>query len=82
MDTAIAINGYASVGLVFVWLVLASLWFITWLLGKELWRRLKRTYHFTVILYWLDRLEEGGVREFKKAEAEDAEKKEAGNADR
>ena len=69
---------YALIGMLTKWVILAIGWGATWLVGKSLWKRLIRIYHFTVIIYWLDRLEKGGWREFKKAEQEDAARKQGG----
>lgn len=74
METFISINTYAAIGLTVVAALIGLGWFLTFIAGKLLWRRLVRVYHFTVILYWLDRLEKGGRREFQKAEAEDKAK--------
>ena len=73
MDTAMYITAFVLFGLLAVWALMLTLWCGTWLVGKLLWRRLMRIYHFTVILYWLDRLEKGGWRVFQKAEQEDKE---------
>lgn len=50
---------------------LGATWWLSGLLGKEVFARLRRTYHLSVIGYWLDRLEKGGIREFQKAERQD-----------
>lgn len=50
---------------------LGATWWLTGLLGNAVYKRLRRTYHLTVIGYWLDRLEKGGMREFQKAEEYD-----------
>lgn len=63
---------YAWIGWATVTAILIPAWFLTGLLGKSVFDRLCRVYHFTVIAYWLDRLEQGGVRVFQKAEQEDA----------
>lgn len=39
--------------------------------GAEFSEPVMRAYYFTVILYWLDRLEKSGWRTFQKAERED-----------
>lgn len=59
------------VGLVVSAIGIALLSWIALLWGETAWRRLRRCYHLTVLAYWLDRLERHGVREFRKAEAED-----------
>lgn len=41
--------------------------YATNLLGKHLFRRIRRVYHIAVIGYWLDRLEREGTHVFKKA---------------
>lgn len=71
-------NFYTAIGVFCAAIILLVLWVVTGLWGCEVWRRLTRAYHLTVILYWLDRLEKGGVRVFQKAEAEDAQKKQQG----
>jgi hypothetical protein len=62
------------IGLVCSLIALSVLWWISGLWGVAVLKRLKRVYHLTVILYWLERLEEHGVREFQKAEIEDLER--------
>ena len=74
MNTAILFTTYAAVGLATTALLIAIGWALTFLAGRRLWQRLIRIYHFTVILYWLERLEKGGWREFQKAEREDKER--------
>lgn len=54
---------------------LACLWWLTGLLALSTFERLRRMYHLTVLGYWLHRLEKGGMRVFRKAEREDAEKR-------
>lgn len=71
MEAIAYINAYALLGMLTMWGILAIGWVTTWVVGRLLWKRLARIYHFTVILYWLGRLEKGGWREFQKAEAED-----------
>lgn len=63
---------YAWIGWATATVILIPAWFLTGLLGKSVYDRLRRVYHLTVIGYWLDRLEQGGVRVFQKAEQEDA----------
>ena len=81
METFISINTYAAIGLTVAAALIGLGWFLTFIVGKQLWKRLVRVYHFTVILYWLDRLEKGGWREFQKAEAEDKAKAAQGGKD-
>jgi hypothetical protein len=50
---------------------LGATWWLAGLLGNEVFKRIRRVYHLSVIWYWLDRLEKGGMREFRKAEADD-----------
>lgn len=71
MNAATLVTTYAVIGLAVVAALLGLGWFLTFIAGKLLWRRLVRVYHFTVILYWLDRLEKSGWRTFQKAERED-----------
>lgn len=69
--TYAAILGFGLMALSASILLLCALgatWYLTGLLGREVFNRMKRVYHLTVIWYWLDRLEKGGVREFQKAE--------------
>ncbi|GER16734.1 hypothetical protein [Variovorax boronicumulans] len=65
----------ASIVLLFA---LGAAWWLVGLLGNEVYKRLRRTYHLTVIGYWLDRLEKGGMREFQKAEEYDEALKKKG----
>ena len=47
---------------------------LCWLSGRmaaDTYKRLRRTYHLSVIGYWLERLEKGGMREFQRAEKHD-----------
>ena len=81
MSATTTITTYALIGMLTMWVILAIGWGATWVVGKLLWRRLIRIYHFTVIIYWLDRLEKGGWREFKKAEQEDKARKQGANHD-
>ena len=74
MSATTTITTYALIGMLTMWVILAIGWGATWVVGRLLWKRLTRIYHFTVILYWLERLEKGGWREFQKAEAEDKAK--------
>ncbi len=71
MNAATLVTTYAAIGLAVVAALLGLGWYLTLIAGKLLWRRLVRVYHFTVILYWLDRLEKSGWRTFQKAERED-----------
>ena len=81
MDTTITFTTYTLLGMLTMWIILAIGWGITWVVGRLLWKRLTRIYHFTVILYWLDRLEKGGWREFQKAEQEGKSRKQGSNHD-
>ena len=71
MNTATLVTTYAAIGLTVVVALLGLGWYLTLIAGGLLWKRLVRVYHFTVILYWLDRLEKAGWRTFQKAERED-----------
>ena len=73
----IATVAIGFIGLVCSLIALSVLWFISGLWGVAVWKRLKRVYHLTVILYWLERLEKNGVREFQKAEAEDLKRRQS-----
>ena len=81
MSTVTLVVTYAVIGLALVSALLGVGWWATFVVGKLLWKRLNRVYHFTVILYWLERLEKGGWREFQKAEAEDKAKAAQGGKD-
>lgn len=66
--------GYAvmlGAGGIVAGLFLAGVWFLVGLLGRDVFKRLRRIYHLRVIGYWLDRLEKVGLREFEKAEQQD-----------
>ena len=78
METTITFTTYTLLGMLTMWVILAIGWGTTWIVGRLLWKRLTRIYHFTVILYWLDRLEKGGWREFQKAERQDKARKGGG----
>lgn len=58
--------------------VLAVTYYFVGLLGAEVFKRIRRIYHLTVIGYWLDRLEKGGMRVFQKSEEYDANLKAKG----
>ena len=81
METTITFTTYTLLGMLTMWVILAIGWGTTWVVGRLLWKRLTRIYHFTVILYWLERLEKGGWREFQKAEQEDKSRKQGANHD-
>ena len=81
MDTTITFTTYTLLGMLTMWVILAIGWGTTWVVGRLLWKRLTRIYHFTVILYWLERLEKGGWREFQKAEQEDKSRKQGAKHD-
>lgn len=53
------------------WAILAILLgvalYITNLIGRHLFRRIRRVYHISVMWYWLDRLDREGKRTFQKA---------------
>ena len=63
-------------GLVALAFLLAA-WWLTGLLGADVFKRLRRIYSLQVIGYWLDRLEKQGQRIFREAEMQDALAKEA-----
>ena len=73
MNISINLTFYAWIGWVITTSALAFLYVISGYLGMEVFRRLVRIYHMAVIIYWLGRLEAGGVRVFQKAKKEDAE---------
>jgi len=68
MNIALAIHAYAWLGWLFLTIVFGLLWWGTGVLGKEVWHRLRRVYHLTVIAYWLNRVEKEGTRIFRKSE--------------
>ena len=70
MDIIYLITVFSYMGLLTAWIVMLPLWWGTWVCGTLLFKKLKRVYDFTVIIYWLERLEKGGWREFQKAENE------------
>jgi hypothetical protein len=65
------IHWYAFLGWMIISGIIAVLWLITGKLGFELWTRFKRVYHLSVIIYWLDRLEQEGTHCFQKANDND-----------
>lgn len=74
MDAAALMIGYAMMatgGGVLACALLLCIWWLTGLLGRDVFKRLRRIYHLRVIGYWLGRLEKIGLREFEKAEAHD-----------
>lgn len=60
-----------SGGLLIFFTVIATLSYCSGLAVRALYKNLRKVYSMTVVHYWLDRLEEGGVRVFEKAEKED-----------
>lgn len=77
MDKLAAVTLFAWAGWAITTVILVALYGLTALLGREVFRRLTRIWHLTVIGYWLLRLEKGGLREFQKAEKEDADRQSA-----
>lgn len=73
---------YAWIGWAIVTAALVPAWLLTGWLGWSVFDRLRRIYHLTVIAYWLDRLEKGGMRIFQRAEQEDTAKRAAAQAER
>lgn len=74
MEAAALMIGYAMMatgGGVLAGALLLVVWWLVGLLGRDVFKRLRRIYHLRVIGYWLDRLEKVGLREFEKAEAHD-----------
>jgi hypothetical protein len=68
---ALGLNDWMIIFGFTAWVFLAAGWCaVSFWVVPGLWRRLTRAYHFTVIPYWLDRIEKGGWREFQKAEQE------------
>ena len=66
VETASTVSLWAWAG---IFVSLAALLFLYWvggLLGREVFKRLRRVYHLTVIWYWLDRLERLGTHKFMR----------------
>lgn len=61
---------YSTIGWIVVTTLLLILWIATGILGKYVFKRLKRNYHLIVIAYWLDRLEKQGTHCFQKPDDE------------
>ena len=57
---------YAWIGWAVVTLLLGVMYWVTALLAGDVYKRLCRTYHLTVIRYWLDRFEKEGLRTFQR----------------
>jgi hypothetical protein len=53
-------------------LLLAAGGWLTGIAGAWVFMRVKRTYHLTVIWYWLDRLEKEGTHCFTKSTNEES----------
>lgn len=66
IDTVSTVNLWAWVGLCVSFAVLLPLYWVGGLLGAEVFKRLRRVYHLTVIWYWLDRLERLGTHKFMR----------------
>ena len=58
---------YLWVGAIVCNAVLLAAYLVAGMLGKQVWKRVTRVYHLTVIAYWLDRLEREGTHVFEKA---------------
>lgn len=69
-ETALAIGQIfmVIVGVVAVLVLLFVVSIVTGRYAATVWKRLVRTYHLTVIWYWLDRLEQEGTHCFRKAD--------------
>lgn len=70
METTAIWTAWAWIGWVVTTLILAALWWLTGLLGKDVYLRLRRLYHWNVLAYWLSRLEREGKCTFEKPDAE------------
>lgn len=66
---------YAILGVLVASAFLLGLIYLSSIVGREVWRRLRRIYHISVMKYWLERLETEGTHVFKKAEQEAKEAK-------
>ena len=74
MNETAQIIGYMvalSSGVIVVICAFFMLCWFSGIMAAETFKRLQRTYHLSVIGYWLDRLEKGGMREFHRAEQHD-----------
>lgn len=56
-----------AAGVFMIGALLLTYW-LAGLVGTEVLRRLRRIYHLSVIVYWLNRLEKEGTHCFQKAE--------------
>jgi hypothetical protein len=66
VEAAAILTAYAWLGLaVSAGLLCAGYWLIG-LLGVEVYKRLRRVYHLSVVWYWLDRLEKLGTHRFMR----------------
>ena len=56
------------------WLIttgsLLALYGVTGLIGKEVWKRMKRIYQFSVLAYWLNRMENEGTHVVRRDKGE------------
>lgn len=62
------VHYYAFLGWMIISAIIAVLWLISGMCGVALYKRLRRVYHFTVIGYWLDRIEKEGTHCFRKSD--------------
>ena len=68
METGAILMAYAWVGLAVSALLLCAGYWLLGVLGAEVFKRLNRAYHWTVVWYWLDRLEKLGSHRFMRPE--------------
>ncbi len=66
METIAIWSMWAWIGWAGTTSVLAVLYAITGVLGKRVYMRVARIYHWRVLGYWLDRLEREGTRTFER----------------
>lgn len=66
MEAASVLMAYAWIGLAVSGALLCAGYWVLGLLGAEVFKRLRRVYHLTVVWYWLDRLEKLGTHRFTR----------------
>jgi hypothetical protein len=66
INTLAFVSALAWVGLAVSAVLLGVSYYLLGLLGKEVFTRLRRVYHLSVVWYWLDRLEKLGTHKFMR----------------
>lgn len=66
VEAAAVVSLFAWLGLFASFIALLSLYWVAGMLGSALFKRMRRIYHLTVILYWLHRLERLGTHKFMR----------------